>query len=145
MKILEIAKKFPKEEKYSFMSQSNNNNQDNQDKNSFSEKKEEISHQHRQVADKCGKALIEIGESLQKNNHADDLDKKVGKSLVDRGRKILNYADIEAKQVERAKQEKNSSFDYHELAAQQRRKATEEHTQAIKEYQQLLQQKIDGD
>jgi hypothetical protein len=117
----------------------------NQDRNFYSEKKEEISHQHRIIADKCGKSLIKIGESLQEQNHADDLEREVGKSLVDHGKKILNYAHIEAEEVERAKQEKNLSFNHYELAAKQRRKATEEHTQAIKEYQQLLQQKIDGE
>lgn len=96
----------------------------------FIDDQQKISQNHQKIADKCGKKLIELGERLQAENEPG------GKSIAEHGHKILQHAKIEQEQ------NKANSYQSVEIAAKERRKATEEHVQAIKEYNKILQKKI---
>ncbi|WP_036477947.1 hypothetical protein [Myxosarcina sp. GI1] len=113
------------------------------DQKNYSSNKGKIARQHQEIATKCGEELIELGKSLQKQeNPATEL----GKSLQAHGEKIQQYMQHEAQQAEEALKQvgerKADSRQSQETAAMYRRLATEEHTQAVYEYNQYLQQQI---
>ncbi|AFZ33756.1 hypothetical protein Sta7437_0137 [Stanieria cyanosphaera PCC 7437] len=103
----------------------------------FIDDQEKISQNHQKIADKCAQKLIELGERLQAENEPG------GKSIAEHGQKILHYTKIEQEKTQQASEQNEvNAYESTEIAAQQRRKATQEHVQAIEEYNAILLKKI---